>query len=219
MKAADHVITCTPYLDEFVRQYNKNTTDISSTVDTESRYRPVNDYTNNHLLTLGWSGSVTTSKYFYLLEPVLRKLRSEFDFKILVMGDSQVKIDGLPVEAIDWKEKTEIANLQRMDIGLYPLPNEEWVLGKSGLKAIQYMALGIPTVATAVGANYRVIENAVSGFLVSSEAEWIEALSRLLKDPALRKLIGENGRKRVEDKFSITKNLPVYLDVLEKVSA
>ncbi len=92
-----------------------------------------------------------------------------------------------------WSSASEVTDLQRIDIGLYPLPDEEWVLGKSGLKALQYMALGIPTVATAVGANFRVIEDGVSGFLVRSDSEWIDALSRLIDDPELRLRIGQNA--------------------------
>jgi L-malate glycosyltransferase len=216
MKSADYVITCTPYLDEFVRRYNQNTVDISSTVDTCERYQVAIDYFNA-VPTIGWSGSLSTSKYFYLLEDVLRELSRKYLFKILVIGDNAVRIDGLNIEAILWDEKTEVKNLQRIDIGLYPLPNEEWVFGKSGLKAIQYMALGIPTVATAIGANFRVIENGVSGFLVSSKEQWVYALSQLIENPQLRKSIGTAARKKVEENFSIHKNKFNYLKVLENV--
>lgn len=214
MKNADYVITCTPYLDDFVKKYNPNTKDISSTVDTDKRYQVVNRY-SAVVPTLGWSGSVSTSKYFYLLEDVLKELAKKYLFKILVIGDNKVKIEGLDIEAMAWEEETEIRNLQRIDIGLYPLPNEEWVLGKSGLKAIQYMALGIPTVATAIGANFRVIEDGVSGFLVSSKEEWISALSKLIEQPQLRKSLGEAARKRVEENFSIVKNKSNYLGALD----
>jgi glycosyltransferase involved in cell wall biosynthesis len=217
MQQADHVITCTPYLDEFVKQYNAHTTDISSTVDTDIRYVPVNKYSNDTTVTLGWSGSLNTSKYFYLLEPVLRQLKEKFKFNILVIGDNRVQINGLDIEAIEWNDTTEIKNLQRIDIGLYPLPDEEWVLGKSGLKAIQYMALGIPVVATAIGANYRVIEDGVSGFLVKSEKEWVEKIGQLMENPSLRKSMGTAARKRAEQLFSIKANFPKYLNVIEKV--
>ncbi|HEX6335266.1 MAG TPA: glycosyltransferase family 4 protein [Flavisolibacter sp.] len=212
MKHADHVITCTPYLDQFVQQYNQATTDISSTVNTDL-YQPVMK-TPGKRITIGWSGSLSTSKYFYLLEGVLKKLAARYQFDILVIGDPSVSIDGLNVTAVPWNEKGEVANLQRIDIGVYPLPEEEWVLGKSGLKAIQYMALGIPTVATAIGANFRVIEHGVSGFLVKNEAEWIHYLSQLMEDPALRRRIGEAAREKVEEMFSIRANAKRYLDIL-----
>jgi len=214
MKHADHVITCTPYLDTFVKQYNQKTTDISSTVDTEERYQVYNKYETSKEVTIGWSGSLSTSKYFYLLTNVFTKLREKYSFKLIVMGDPNVRIAGLNIEALSWKESYEMDVLQRFDIGVYPLPDEQWVYGKSGLKAIQYMALGIPTVATAIGANFRVIENGVTGFLVSSEDEWIEKLGKLIEDPKLRKDIGLAGRKKVEQTFSIKANKDNYIKIL-----
>ena len=216
MKKAHHVITCTPYLDEFVKTHNPHTTDISSTVDTE-KYIPVNTYQAKEPVVLGWSGSITTSKYFYLLEKVLLSLSKKYQIRLIVMGNPQVHIDGLDIEAIAWSEEIELTTLQKFDIGLYPLPDEEWVLGKSGLKAIQYMALGIPTVATAIGANFRVIDHGESGMLVKTEEEWITALSRLIEDPKLREKIGKKGREKIEREFSIHANQQAYLDVLLKM--
>ncbi len=218
MKSADHVITCTPYLDNFVRQYNRSTTDISSTVNTEV-YKPKNNYGIKNKFVIGWSGSHSTSKYLHLLDNVFQELAKKHSFKLLVMGDENFNIDGVEVEALPWKEEHEVQTISRFDAGVYPLPNEEWVLGKSGLKAIQYMALGIPTVATAIGANFRVIQNGVSGFLVIDEKEWITILETLLTDPELRKKIGMEARKRVEDMFSIHNNKTVYLNILNAVTA
>ncbi|HEV8286808.1 MAG TPA: glycosyltransferase family 4 protein [Chitinophagaceae bacterium] len=217
IKNSEHIITCTPYLDQFVRKFNSATTDISSTVDTD-KYQVVNTYSNAKPLTIGWSGSISTSRYFYLLENMLKKLRREFNFKILVIGNKEINIKGLDIEAVDWSEETEMDYLKRLDIGLYPLPNEDWVYGKSGLKAIQYMALGLPTVATALGANFRVIENGVSGFLVSTEDEWIECLSKLIRDQNLRRHIGTNARLRVENLFSVESNKKYYIDIFNSLT-
>ena len=219
MKHADYVITCTPYLDKFVRQYNAKTTDISSTVDTEKRYQAVNDYSNDDKIILGWSGSHSTSKYLYLLQNVLLKLKEQVDFKLLVMGDDSFHIDGLDVEAIKWSEEKEIPQLQRMDIGLYPLPlNEEWVLGKSGLKAIQYCALGIPSIATDVGCNDRVILNNETGYLIKTEEEWLQKLLLLIQDNQLRKKIGTAARTYISDNYSIHANKETYLKILNEVA-
>jgi L-malate glycosyltransferase len=218
MKVCEHVITCTPHLDKFVRQFNCHTTDISSTVDTE-KYRPANDHNAVKKLTIGWSGSHSTSKYFYLLENIFKELQKKYCFRILVIGDKGVHIDGLNIEAVDWDEVTEIYYLQQIDIGVYPLPNEEWVLGKSGLKAIQYMALGIPTAATAIGANFRVIEHGRSGFLAKNEKEWIETLEKLLSDASLRERVGTEARKRVLELFSINANKDTYLNILKQVTS
>lgn len=215
MRHANHIITCTPFLNEIAQQYNSNTTDISSTINTDT-YIPVNSYNNNKQLVLGWSGSHSTSRYLYLLRDVLLKLKNVVDFKLLVIGDKDFDIAGINIDAKAWSEENEVPYLQKIDIGLYPLPlNDQWVLGKSGLKALQYMALGIPTIATDVGCNNRVIENAVSGFLVKNENEWLEKLKILCEQAELRKKIGEEARVRVNKYFSIKANEAIYLDILK----
>jgi L-malate glycosyltransferase len=217
IRCADHVITCTPYLDAFVKKYNQSTTDISSTINTE-KYIPLNKYSNESPLTLGWSGSHSTVKYFYLLRHILKSLSLKYSFRILVIGETNIQIDGLDIESVPWSDADEVKQLQRIDIGLYPLPDETWVNGKSGLKALQYMALGIPTVATAAGANFRIIINGESGLLVKTEMEWIQCLSDLIENAALRKKIGNTARKRVEENFSVKANQAVYLKILRQVS-
>lgn len=214
MKRADHVITCTPYLDQFVRKYNANTMDISSTINTEL-YRPKMEYTfREEKPVLGWSGSFSTSKYLYLLKDVLLRLKKDWDFKLLVMGDDSFEIEGIDVEALPWREEYEVATIERFDIGLYPLPDEEWVLGKSGLKALQYMALGVPTIAQAIGANFRVIEDGVSGILVNDQEAWYQALKNLLLDKSRRASMGQAGAKRVEELYSLKANKDKYLKVI-----
>lgn len=215
MKKSSHVITCTPHLDAFVKRYNPKTTDISSTINTLT-YQPVNQY-NNDNLTIGWSGSHSTSKYVYLLKDILLELSKTYKFKLLVIGDESFHIEGLDCEAIQWAENTEVKDLQRIDIGIYPLPNEEWVLGKSGLKALQYMACGIPTIASAIGANYRVIEDGVSGTLVDSNEAWKSAIEMYILDPKLRKAHGIKARERVERLYSIKANESAYLNVINEV--
>ena len=216
MKTSNHVVTCTPHLDAFVRKYNSNTTDISSTINTET-YQPVNTYENDDVLTIGWSGSHSTSKYVYLLKEVLLDVYKKHKFKLLVIGDLSFHIDGLDCEAIHWIEDSEVRDLQRIDIGIYPLPNEEWVLGKSGLKALQYMALGIPTIASAIGANYRVIEHGVSGTLVDSDESWKKSLENYILNPSLRRDHGLKARERVESLYSVRANESIYLEVIEQV--
>lgn len=216
MKKARHVITCTPKLDEFVRQFNKHTTDISSTIDTDV-YLPKKHYLNKNEIVLGWSGSHSTSKYLHLLDNVLKEISSAKNIKVRVIGDAGFEIDGVEVEAIEWNRDTEVKDLSQIDIGLYPLPNEDWVYGKSGLKALQYMALGIPTVASDIGANKRVIQNGKDGFLVNSEKEWVERILELIENVDLRSEIGENARLKVESKFSIKANQKIYLKILNQV--
>jgi len=218
MKKARHVIACTPFLTGVARKYNQNVTDISSTINTHT-YQPLNNYQNNHQLILGWSGSHSTSRFLYLIKDALLELNKRKPFKLLVMGDADFKIDGLNMESIEWTAEAEVPVLQKFDIGIYPLPlDSDWVLGKSGLKALQYMAVGVPVVATAVGTNYRIIQNGLTGFLVKTPEEWIAQLELLMAHPELRKAIGSAGRKNVVDNYSIDVNAPKYLNILQAVS-
>ena len=103
-----------------------------------------------------------------------------------------------------------VEDLQRIDIGLYPLPNEKWVYGKSGLKAIQFMALGIPVVATAIGTNFRVIDHNVNGFLAKNKNEWIKFIKMLCQNESLRIRMGKNARDKVKKNFSVNANKDKY---------
>jgi len=216
LKNSNHIITCTPELDRIARSFNNHTTDISSTINTAT-YVPCNSYSNIHGLTIGWSGSHSTVPYLHLLDNVLSRLASRYRFKLLVMGTSHFDIPSVIVETVPWSTDIEISTLQRMDIGLYPLPNDDWVKGKSGLKALQYMALGLPVVASNVGCNDRVIENGVSGVLVSTEEEWFSSLSLLLEDAGLRRRLGTSARARVEQLYSIDANKNTYLSIFQSV--
>jgi L-malate glycosyltransferase len=119
------------------------------------------------------------------------------------------------VEALQWKEEYEIEVISQFDIGVYPLPDEEWVLGKSGLKALQYMALGIPTIATAIGTIHRIIEDGKNGFLVHTKEEWKQQIIALMTDERLRQEIGSKAAKTVEQFYSIRSNKDKYLGILD----
>ena len=102
-----------------------------------------------------------------------------------------------------------------MDIGIYPLPDNEWIKGKSGLKALQYMAMGLPVVASNIGCNDRVIENNISGLLVNNMEDWYNSISNLIEQNKLRKFLGKNARLRVEKYFSIEANKNTYLSIFD----
>lgn len=215
MKKADYIITCTPFLDNYVRKYNLKTTDISSTIQTDKYFISTK---NNEKTILGWSGSHSTAKYLLLIKDVLIELNKTHPFKLLVMGTNNLEIEGLEVECLKWSEDIEISTIQRFDIGLYPLPDELWVHGKSGLKALQYMACGIPTVAMKVGdAIQRVISDKEDGFLVYTDEEWLSALKLLIENKDLRFQMGVKARQKVVENYSIDANKNTYLNILNLV--
>lgn len=220
MKKSDHVITCTPFLDSFVKKFNVNTTDISSTVNTDI-YAPKSNYEiQNNQLIIGWSGSHSTSKYVYLLEDVFKELTLlGINYKLLIMGDEKFNIQGINYEAISWSKEKEIEVIRSFDIGIYPLPDTQWIMGKSSLKAIQYMSLGVPTIASALGTTSRVIDHEENGFLVKDKNGWVETIIKLYNDENLRKYIGQNAVVKIENNYSVNANKNTYLEILDKVYA
>lgn len=215
IKLSSHVITVTSYLKNFCLQHNTHVTNIPPTIDTD-KYS-IADKTSDSKICIGWTGSHSTSEYLLLLENVLRRIAQKYDIRIKVIGDQDFKISGLPVEAKEWCVGDEIKDIQDIDIGLYPLPKNEWIMGKGGLKALQYMGMGIPTVATRIGAVLDFIQDGTNGFLADSDEEWIQKLSRLIEDIELRKKIGISARKTVEERFSVKANAPKMLEIIRSV--
>lgn len=213
MEMADHVVVCTDHLRQIAQLRNDAVTQISSTIDTRSYIRQPR---RRDRVVVGWSGSHSTSPYLHALDDVLRELQATEGTAILVIGDGSFSIPGAEVETRPWRLESEVADLSEIDIGLYPLPDDEWVLGKSGLKALQYMALGIPTVAQRRGMNSTIIDHGANGYLADKPNEWLELIRRLVHDPALRERMGGAGKRTVAQRYSVEVTAPVYLDVLRR---
>ena len=211
---SSHVIVVTRYLEQFAKRFNENVTHIPPTIDMDKCFAKEKNV--NKKISIGWTGSHSSSVYLLLLEGVLRKIKEMHDIRIKVIGDKDFAIKGLDLEAKDWSSSTEVEDIQDINIGLYPLPNNEWVMGKGGLKALQYMGMGIPVVCTRIGAVLDFIQDGVNGFLADSEEEWVKKISMLIENFELMKRIGEAGRKTVEERFSVKVNAPKYLEIIKK---
>jgi glycosyltransferase involved in cell wall biosynthesis len=215
IRTADHVITSSPFLNDDCLKINarKACTYITSSIDTD-RFQPATPYSNERRVTIGWTGTFSSKVYLDLLAGVFQQLARRVDFRLRVIGNFDYALPGVDLEVIRWSAEEEVAQLQALDIGVYPLPIDDWVLGKSGLKAIQYMAFGLPTVATEVGTTPRIIRDGENGLLVRTEAEWLDALERLVRDPALRRRLGEAARRDAVAKYSIKAVAAEYRRVL-----
>ncbi len=217
MKEADYVITSSPTLNKYCLGVNnrKKCKYISSSVNTD-KFLPVNSY-NNRKVTIGWTGTFSSSKYLDLLKDVFKELRKICDFKLLVIGNFEYTLPGIDLEVVQWSRDREVEDMQKIDIGIYPLSDDPWVYGKSGLKAIQYMAFGLPTVATNIGTTSKIIEHMKNGLLVNNNKEWVEALEELVKNPKLRKSLGQAARKTVVDKYSIDAIKMEYFSIISEL--
>lgn len=216
MKQADYVITCTPALEAQARELNRKARaiDISSTFNTD-RFLPVNEYRQTDIIHIGWTGTHSTLPFLESLQPVLTEIACLRKIKLIVIANKPYVMKGVETEFITWTAENEVADLHRIQIGLYPIPATEWSLGKSSLKALTYMAIAIPFVATAFGTNFRIMENGIQGFLASTNEEWKNALLQLIDDVDLRRRMGQEGRKRVIERYSVQANIAKYLQVFE----
>jgi glycosyltransferase involved in cell wall biosynthesis len=218
MRKARYVIVCTPKLEEIALGLNKykNVIDISSTFNTD-RFVPVNGYNKNDVTIIGWTGTHSTIPFLESLQNVLLEVSQKRKIKLLVISDKEYYMPGVETEFVSWSEQTEISDLHKIEIGLYPIPKNEWSLGKSSLKALTYMSIAVPAVATAYGTNFRIMEDGVQGYLAKDDEEWVSRLIQLIDDVSLRKKMGLAGRKRVVEMFSVKINLPKYLQVFNEV--
>ncbi len=207
----DTIIAGNNYLADYAKQFNKNVVIIPTTIDT-NWYKP-KPKNSQKTLIIGWSGSFTTIKHFESALEALSEIKDKYgnavSFKVI--GDANFSYAPLGIRGQKWQSETEVEDLQNIDIGIMPLPDIDWTRGKCGLKGLQYMGLGIPTVMSPVGVNTKILTHGVNGFLASTKEEWVNYLSQLIDSSELRISLGEAGRKTVEAFYSVEGNKEKYL--------
>jgi len=217
IRMSSQVIAGNEYLRDHVVRLNPNVTIIPTVVDTDL-FTPLSDRKMSERPVLGWIGSHSTTRYLKMLLPVLGRLAKKYDFVLKVVGASEpVRIQGVECINHAWQLDREVEDFQSLDIGLYPLPDDPWARGKCGLKAIQYMAVGIPAVCSAVGVNKEIVQDGVNGYLAETEEEWITKLESLLDDRELGLRLGATGRATVEEKYSVKVQAPRLLEIMNSV--
>jgi glycosyltransferase involved in cell wall biosynthesis len=215
---ADVIIAGNNYLCSYAKQYNPHVRLIPTTIDTD-RFRRKTAKVNSGPVCIGWSGSLTTIKHFEHAISFLKKLKDKYGSRISfkVMGDDTYENVELGVKGIAWSNETEVEELASFDIGIMPLPDDEWVKGKCGLKGLSYMSLEVPTVMSDVGVNRQIIRDGENGFLASSDEEWLKKISLLIESEELRRKMGQEGRKTVVERYSVLSQRETYLEVFEEL--
>jgi len=215
-RLSSHVMVGNPYLADYAKQVNQNVTVIPTTIDTE-KYQPLESNRTSETPVIGWTGSFSTAQHLDTLRETLQKLAATESFRLRVIGATDYAIEGVSVDTIRWTSEREVQDLEGIDIGIMPLPDDNWTKGKCGLKALQFMALGIPTVLSPVGVNKEIIQDNENGFQAANESEWIEKLSRLLRSKELRERLGRAGRKTVEERYSAQTQAPRVYEIFKSV--
>lgn len=209
----DRVFAGNAYLADYARRFNPSgTLVVPTTIDTDE-YLPKQGRSDGPVV-IGWSGSITTIQHFRYAIPALQELKARYGDRIAirVIGDGTYREPALGVEGLPWKKATELDDLRAMDIGIMPLPDDEWARGKCGLKGLQYMALGLPTIMSPVGVNSEIIRDGDDGFLASTTEEWVTRLARLVEDADLRRRMGEAARRTVVERYSLNAWKDRYVD-------
>ena len=207
--AGNHVLS------QYARQHNANSHDLPTVVDIE-RYLPARKERND-MFTVGWIGSPSTAPYLAELVQPLAVLGKEGPVRLVVIGGNAPVIPNVTVVEVAWQEQTEIGLINSFDVGVMPLPDDEWTRGKCAFKLIQYMACAVPVIASRVGANVAVVGKDC-GILVESAYDWVDALRLMRDQPTTRTRMGEAARERVVQHYSLQRNLPVLGAVIRQVA-
>lgn len=203
MRNARLVIAGNAYLYEKAVQSGAKWVEWLPTVVNSTRYR-LKPSCNSPVFTIGWIGSPTTAAYLEPVYAALVRLNQRSGIRLVLVGGYPKDIPGaFPVEYRSWSEETEVEQILDFDVGIMPIPDDPWAYGKCGYKLIQYMACGLPVVASRVGANIRIVKEGVNGYLASTDKHWEEALRALQENPELRQAMGSQGRRDVEAHYSL----------------
>lgn len=212
LRLSDVAIAGNAYLAAYAARYCRSVVVIPTTIDTDA-YVP-GPRRDGGRVVIGWTGSTTTQGYLDLVVEPLRHLQRERGARVVTVGAPDWSPAGLDVERHPWSPETEVGLLQTFDIGLMPLTRDPWSEGKCGLKALQYMALGVPAVVSPVGVNTQIVEHWRTGVHAEGPDAWHEALLRLHDDAALRRRLGDRARVVVEERYSVRANASAWLKAL-----
>jgi glycosyltransferase involved in cell wall biosynthesis len=217
-RLADAVVTNSRPLERYAAAFNGNVWRIPSLID-ERRYQPTMHAREDGPVCIGWTGSRSTMSNLSVIAPVLRRIQAERSVEIRVVGAGTPDLAGVDVHATDWAEATEVEDLRAFDIGLAPLPAAPWNDWKFFSKIAQYMALGLPSVASAVGAVADQIDHGVNGFIARDLDDWYTHLSALVTDAALRRRLGNAAAEKARSQYTVEANADQIRSVFESLPA
>lgn len=216
MRNAALVIVGNEYIGTYARKSGAKSVEYLPTVVNLDQYHTT-PKAKNRVFTIGWIGSPSSTQYIEILRSALEEICRTANARLLLIGSAEVTLIGIPCEVRGWSEETEAQDILECDVGIMPLKDGPGEKGKCGYKIIQYMACGLPVVASPVGVNAEIIDHGVNGFLAETTAEWIQALTLLRENPKLRESMGESGRRKVEEKYSLQVTSPRLASLLHNV--
>jgi glycosyltransferase involved in cell wall biosynthesis len=213
VRAAHRVIAGNAYLQTWAERDNTRTIVIPTTIELADY--PLAPPGGVQTPVIGWIGTRVNLMYLDTLYGALAQVaRGTCHPRLKVVCDAFPDMPGIEIEKKVWKLADEPADARSFQVGIMPLPEDDWTRGKCGLKLLQYMAASVPVVCSPVGANCEIVQDGINGLYARTEAEWIDRLERLLGDAPLRARLGQAGRDTIEKKYSTAHNAPLFRDAL-----
>ncbi|OPX84707.1 MAG: putative glycosyltransferase EpsD [Pelotomaculum sp. PtaB.Bin104] len=211
----DAVIAGNSYLAAYASTYNNNVVIIPTTIDL-ARYpvKQIADKKPGEPYVVGWIGTPSSLPYLNILKSVFQEVAGRYKIIVKIIGGQNYDCPGVQVDYRSWSLQNEVSQILTFDIGVMPLTDYEYDRGKCGLKLLQYMAAGIPAVASPVGVNNEILTDGVNGYLARSFDEWAEKICSLIQSTQLCRDMGWRGRETVEQRYSIEANLPKLIKVI-----
>ncbi len=220
MGAARAVVVGNRHLERYAGRFSGDVRLIPTVVDV-AKYAPRNHADGSGTIRVCWIGTpVTASQYLPAILPTLRQLQEEFPeltFRFIGAGELAAS-EGLRLESVAWSEDSEVQALTECDIGIMPLPDGEFQRGKCGLKLIQYMAAGLPVVASPVGENSHIVDHGENGFIAVTARDWVQSLRVLLRERELRARMGRSGRLKVESRYSLSYGFQQWCQLMRDIA-
>lgn len=220
MRDAACVIAGNRYLAERAERAGAERIAIIPTVVDADRYTPVG-HLERERPVIGWIGSPVTQHYLHALHRPLREVCVRHNALLRLIGarpNIAAYLPGVPLECVPWTEEDEAALLSGIDIGIMPLLDGPWERGKCGYKLVQYMACGLPVLASPIGVNADLITSDVNGFLPVSSDDWVDMLSLLLSSVDIRRRLGMAGRSRVEAELCVQAQAPKLAEIIREAA-
>lgn len=202
MSKCSMILAGNRYLESYARRFNQNVVLFPTVVDTE-RFTPAPGRAANTRKVVGWMGSPETAGFLEEIVPALESASREVAFTLKIVGADGLRVNGVRVEAKNWSEEEEAADLRTFDVGVMPLPDTDWSRGKCALKLLQYMSAGVPALSSPHGSASDILTDGLNGFIAGSREEWTRRLVAVLRDENLARTVGRNGRSWVEANYSL----------------
>jgi hypothetical protein len=214
MAGANCIIAGNKYLANYAKKWN-NSVELIPTVIDETKYLPAKQYLpESYKLKIVWVGSPATANYLNLLSQVWQNPWVQKNCELTLIGAGQINIDGIQVNNLPWEAAKEVNQMQHCDVGIMPLPDTPWTWGKCGFKLIQYMAAGLPCVASPIGANCEIVIDNETGFLATNATQWIEKLKLFFHERYLIEQMGRAGKKRVLQNYTLQATAQHWLKLI-----